>query len=177
MVIPFENMVPETADALFIAWNAHVCGNVRLGKDSSVWYGTTLRGDIAPITIGEGTNFQDNSVGHISTDIPLIIGNFVTIGHGVILHSCTIADHCLIGMGATLLDNVEIGEFSIVAAGSLVPPGKKFPPRSLIMGNPARVVRGITPDDEKNIQANAQRYIENALKFSASDKKNLKFSL
>ncbi|MBI9102951.1 MAG: gamma carbonic anhydrase family protein [Spirochaetales bacterium] len=175
MVIPFEDKTPDTEKSLFIAWNAHVCGDVTLGKNSAVWYGTTIRGDIASIRIGDGTNIQDNSVCHVTIGFPLTVGNNVTVGHGVIIHGCTIGDNCLIGMGSTIMDGAEIGEYSMVGAGTLIPPGKKFPPRSLILGVPGKVVREITEKDEEKIRASAERYVENSKKFAISEAKNLKF--
>lgn len=140
---------PEINEGVFIAPNASVIGNVLLKKDSSVWFGTVIRGDIEKITIGENTNIQDLSMIHTSKPIPTIIGNGVTIGHGVILHSCTLHDNVLIGMGAIVLDGVVIGKNSVVAAGAVVPPGKIFPENSLIMGSPAKVSRPLT-EEEKN---------------------------
>lgn len=159
MISKFLNKTPDTDKANFIAWNADVSGDVILGKESSIWFSATLRGDIAPIRVGDGSNIQDNSTCHISTDVPLIIGSYVTIGHQVTLHSCKISDHCLIGMGAIVLDNAEIGEYSIVGAGSLVTKGKKFPPRSMILGSPAKVVRELTDDEVASIDKSAERYI------------------
>ena len=170
MVETFEGIEPEDRGSLFIAWNAHVSGDVVLGKESSVWYSVTMRGDVGPIRIGDRTNIQDNSVCHVSTDNPLEIGNGVTVGHGVILHSCKIDDNCLIGMGATVLDDVEIGRNSIVGAGSLVTKGKKFPPRSLILGNPAKLVKELTDEQVESIKAYADRYIENSKRTARNTK-------
>lgn len=136
MVEAFQDKTPETKGALFIAWNAQVSGDVVLGKDSSVWYSVTMRGDVAPIRIGDRTNIQDNTVCHVSTDVPLKVGDGVTVGHGVIIHGCTIEDNCLIGMGATVLDEAVIGRDSIVGAGALVTKGKKFPPAPSSWGIP-----------------------------------------
>jgi len=162
MIEEFNGKRPDTDRALFIAWNAQVSGEVTLGRDSSVWYGATIRGDIAPIFVGDGTNIQDGCVLHITTDIPLRVGNGVTVGHGVILHSCTVGDNCLIGMGAVVLDRAEIGENSIVGAGSLVTMGKTFPPGSLILGNPAKKVRDLSPEEIQGIRDNGSRYRKNA---------------
>ena len=164
MIETFNGITPDTEKALFVGWNAHVSGDVVLGKDSSVWYGVSMRGDIAPIRIGDRTNIQDNSVCHVSSDIPLEVGDGVTVGHGVIIHSCKIEDNCLIGMGATILDEAVIGRDSIVGAGALVTKGKKFPPRSLILGNPAKLVRELTDEQVESIKAYADRYVENSQK-------------
>lgn len=171
MIEPFEDKIPDTKNANFVAWNAQVSGDVVLGKESSVWYSVTMRGDIAPIRIGKQTNIQDNSVCHISTGVPLTIGDGVTVGHGAILHSCTIEDNCLIGMGSIVLDESVISRDSIVGAGSLVTKGKKFPPRSLILGNPAKLVKELTDEQVESIKAYAGRYIENSRKTAASTAK------
>ncbi|MDC7227350.1 MAG: gamma carbonic anhydrase family protein [Spirochaetales bacterium] len=158
MINKFLNKTPDTDKANFIAWNADVSGDVVLGAESSVWFSATIRGDIAPIRIGNSTNIQDGAVCHISVDRQLTVGDWVTVGHNAIIHSCTIGNHCLIGMGAIVLDKAEIGDYSIVGAGSLVTGGKKFPPRSLILGSPAKVVRELTDEDIKEIDAAAERY-------------------
>lgn len=164
MINKFLDKMPITDKAEFIAWNSDISGDVILGERSSIWFSTTIRGDIAPIRIGDNSNIQDGTVCHVSTDIPLIIGNNVTVGHNSILHSCTIEDFCLIGMGAIVLDRALIGHHSIVGAGSLVTGKKVFPPRSLIMGSPAKLVRELTDEDVEKIYANAERYLNTAKK-------------
>lgn len=158
MINNFLDKTPDTKKSNFIAWNSDVSGDVVLGRESSVWFSATIRGDIAPIRIGDVTNIQDGAVCHISTGQKLTIGDWVTVGHNAIVHSCTIGNHCLIGMGAIVLDNAEIGDHSIVGAGALVTGGKQFPPRSLILGSPAKRVRELTEDDIKEIDAAAERY-------------------
>ena len=166
MIHAYKGILPETSQAAFIAWNAEINGDVTLGKDSSVWYGSTIRGDIEPIVVGRGTNIQDNSVLHTKKGAPTIVGDYVTGGHGIILHSCNIGHRCLIGMGAIVLNRAEIGEDSIVGAGSLVTEGKKFPPGSVIVGSPARVVRSVTDEEMEEIKATAERYIQKAKEHS-----------
>jgi len=146
-VYSFENFVPEIHESVFLAPTAEIIGRVKLAKDSNIWFGTVIRGDENFIEVGEGTNVQDLSLLHITAQNPLIVGNYVTIGHNVILHACTVGDNCLIGMGAIVLDGAIIGKNSLVAAGSVVSPGKEFPANSLIMGSPARVVRELRPDE------------------------------
>ncbi len=160
MILEFEGKKPKIGTDVFVADTARVIGEVELGDEASIWYGAILRGDIGKIVIGKRSNVQDNSVLHITPpDYPVIIGDDVTVGHGVILHGCKIGSRSLIGMGAVVLDGVEIGEESIVAAGAVVPPGKKFPPRSLIMGVPAKVVREVRDEDVKAILENAEEYV------------------
>lgn len=158
MVLTLDDLAP----ALFIAPNAVVVGQVSLGRDTSVWYGTVIRGDMESISIGDGSNVQDNAVLHVDSGFPLSVGRLVTIGHGAIVHGCTVGDEVLVGMGSIILNGAEIGDRCIVGAGALVPPGKKYPERSLLVGNPARVVRTVTDEEIERIVENARHYQENA---------------
>jgi len=168
MLMSFENHSPCVGDKVFIAPSADVIGEVSVGQDSSIWFGTVIRGDINSITIGARTSIQDMSMIHVthytkedkSDGNPTVIGNDVTIGHKVMLHGCTIEDACLIGMSATIIDGALIGKESIVGAGSLVTKNKKFPPRSLIMGSPAKVVRTLNDDEVKFLYKSAKNYVE-----------------
>ncbi len=155
----YKNIRPQTEAAQFIAWNAEVVGDVVLGQDTGVWYSATLRGDMAPIRVGGRTNVQDNSVLHVDHEQPCIVGSGVTIGHSVILHGCTVGDDCLIGMGAIILNGADIGEGSVVGAGSLVTEGKRFPPRSLIIGSPAKAVKNVDDAMLEKIRKNASDYV------------------
>ena len=138
-----------------------VCGDVTIGAASSVFAGTQIRGDCEPIVVGEMTNIQENSCLHVSVGSKLVVGNRVTVGHGVILHGCTIEDNVLVGMGSTVMDDAVIGGDSVIGAGSLVTQGKVFPPRSLIMGSPARVVRELTDEEiEAMVTVAAEAYAE-----------------
>lgn len=151
---------PDTTGALFIAANATVVGDVTLGRNSSVFYGAVLRADINRIEVGEGSNLQDNVIVHLSDDAGVRIGAHVTIGHGAIIHACTIEDGCLIGMGATILDRAHIGVNSVVGANALVPQGFTCAPGSLVYGSPARVVRTLSEDDQQAGRRLAAKYIE-----------------
>ncbi|MBE7063149.1 MAG: gamma carbonic anhydrase family protein [Ruminococcaceae bacterium] len=144
---------------LFIAQGAVVCGDVTLGNNVSIWYNAVVRGDMAPITIGDETNIQECCVLHVSEDIPLVLGKGVTVGHGAILHSCTIGDNSLIGMGAIVLDGAKIGKNCIIGAGALVTGGTEIPDGSLVIGSPAKVKREMRPEEIEANQKNAEEYV------------------
>ncbi len=155
----FLGRQPQTSLAAFVASNATLVGDVRLGRDSSVFYGAVLRADIESIRIGEGTNVQDGAVIHLADDQPAIIGARCTIGHSAIIHACTIRDLCLVGMGAVVLDGAEIGEECLIGARALVTQRTKIPPRSLVIGAPAKVVRELTPEELASLRHSAEKYI------------------
>ena len=148
--------------SVFIAETATVIGDVSIGKECSVWFSAVIRGDAAPITIGEGTNVQDNAVVHVDTDTPTRIGKRVTIGHGAIVHAATVADDVLIGMGAIILSRANIGEHCIIGAGAVIPEDTHVPPRSLVLGVPGRVVRQVTEEEIARIHHGSESYIERA---------------
>ena len=168
IILEYDGISPEFGDRAWVAPGATVIGDVKMGKDSSIWFGCVVRGDVHKIRIGDRTNIQDLSMVHVthykkpdkSDGHPTIIGNDVTIGHRVMLHGCTIEDACLIGMSATILDGAVIGKESIVGAGALVTMNKVFPPRSLILGSPAKVVRELSDDEVAELYASAKRYVE-----------------
>ncbi len=151
---------PDLARALWIAPNATVIGDVTLAPQTSVFYGAVLRGDIARIVVGEGTNLQDNVIVHLADDTDAVIGAWCTVGHAAIVHACTIADECLIGMGATILDRARIGARSIVGANALVREDFTCPPGSLVVGVPARVVRPLTAQEQAGLRRWAEKYVE-----------------
>jgi carbonic anhydrase/acetyltransferase-like protein (isoleucine patch superfamily) len=167
MTHSFKQWTPTLGDQTWIASSADVIGNVTLGNDCSIWFGCVVRGDVHTITIGDRTNIQDLSMVHVthyknddmSDGNPTVIGSDVTVGHRVMLHGCTIEDACLIGMSATILDGAVIGKESIVGAGALVTKNKVFPPRSLIMGSPAKVVRELNDAEVEELYASARRYV------------------
>jgi carbonic anhydrase/acetyltransferase-like protein (isoleucine patch superfamily) len=168
MLHKFKGINPTIKKGTWIAPSADVIGEVNIGEDCSIWFGCVVRGDVHYISIGDRTNVQDLSMIHVthyknndkSTGNPTIIGNDVTVGHRVMLHGCTIEDACLIGMSATILDGAVIGKESIVGAGALVTKNKVFPPRSLIVGSPAKVVRELNDAEVAELYASAKRYVE-----------------
>lgn len=154
-------LTPELDPQSWVAPNAAVIGQVVMKKNASVWWNCTVRGDTDRIIIGENSNIQDGSIVHTNRGIVVTLGDHVTVGHGVILHGCTIGDRCLIGMGATILNHVQIGRHCIVGAHSLLPEGKVYPERSLILGAPARVVRELSDDEVARLADSAERYVNN----------------
>src|SRR5699024_6722549 len=146
------DIYPKVHDSVYVAPGAYIIGDTTIGKDSSVWFNAVLRGDENSITIGEKSSIQDNSTIHLFEESPVVIGDEVTVGHNVILHGCNISNRCIIGMGSTIMDDVEIGEECIIGANTLIPPGKKIPPRSLVLGSPGKVVRELTEKDDELIQ-------------------------
>jgi carbonic anhydrase/acetyltransferase-like protein (isoleucine patch superfamily) len=161
---------PDTTRAAWVAANATVVGDVTLGPKSSVFYGAVLRGDIARIVVGEGTNLQDNTIVHLADDGDAVIGAWCTIGHAAIVHACTIEDECLIGMGATILDRARIGARSIVGAHALVKEDFICLPGSLVVGVPAKVVRPLTAEEQAGLRPWAEKYIEVARVHAAREK-------
>jgi len=159
---PIANLAKpvKLAPNVFVAPNATLIGNVSIGENSSVWYGTVIRGDINEIKIGVDTNIQDLSVVHVSTPFGVQIGDRVTVGHTAIIHACSIGNDCLIGMGATVMDGAVIGNNSIVGANSLVPGGKKFPDNSMLVGSPAKRVRDVTPEELQMVKLSASKYVQ-----------------
>lgn len=151
--------LPDTARANWVAATATLVGDVTLGAQSSVFYGAVLRGDIARIVVGEGTNIQDNAVVHLADDLDAIIGKWCTIGHSAIIHACTIEDECLIGMGATVLDGARIGRGSIVGAGAVVTQRTVVPPGSMVLGTPAKVVRALSATEQAGLREWAMKYV------------------
>ena len=160
MILSIGNLKPNVAEAVFIAENASIIGDVVLGKDVSIWFGVVVRGDLEPIRIGDRSNVQDNSVLHGAAGAPLTIGNDVTIGHNAIVHACTVGDGSLIGMGSIVLDGAVIPPQCMVGAGALVPPGRTYPSGSLIVGSPARVVRSLTEDELEVMRHRIVEYVE-----------------
>jgi carbonic anhydrase/acetyltransferase-like protein (isoleucine patch superfamily) len=144
---------------VFVAPTAVVVGDVQMDEGSSLWYGGVLRGDINSIKIGKYSNLQDGVIGHLSDDHSLIVGTYVTVGHGAVIHACEIGDECLIGMNSTILDGVKIGRHSVVAAGSVVPVGMQIPEGSLVAGVPAKVKKSLSKEERERIKNWAEKYL------------------
>ncbi|MBI5777402.1 MAG: gamma carbonic anhydrase family protein [Nitrospirae bacterium] len=166
MIRTFQGIKPKIAKSVFIEETAVVIGDVVIGEDCSVWFNSVIRGDVNYIRIGDRTNVQDLCVLHVTHDTaPLVIGNDVTIGHNVVLHGCTIKDRVLIGMGTIIMDGAMIGEDCVVGAGALVTEGTIVPPKSLILGSPAKVKRTVSQQELAWIKESAQNYIEYAKQY------------
>jgi len=164
---PFEGIWPEIPDSVFVAASADVVGRVTLEEESSIWYNSTVRGDINEISIGPKSNVQDNAVIHLADDYGCHVGELVTVGHSAILHACTVKDEVLIGMGACVLDGCVVGERSIIGANALVTGGTIIPPGSLVLGSPAKVVKTLDLKDQGEIKNWAEKYVGNAKRFLA----------
>ena len=154
----YMGILPRISSSARGAENITIVGDVSIGEHVSIWYGTVLRGDASPIILGDYSNVQDNATIHGCEGFPTVVGKNVVIGHNAIVHGCTVADNCLIGMGATLLTGCVIGEGSIIGAGALVSEGKVIPPRSLVVGIPGRVVRTTTDEEVADIPRSARHY-------------------
>lgn len=166
MIISYNGKTPDTGKAAFVAENATITGDVTLQQDSSVWFGAVIRGDGPHIEIGERSNIQDVCVLHADEGFPLTIGSSVTVGHGAILHGCTVGDGSLIGMGAVVLNGAKIGKNCIVGAGALVTGGKEFGDDNLILGSPAKAVRKLTPVEIASNRVSAKHYAEQAKEYA-----------
>jgi carbonic anhydrase/acetyltransferase-like protein (isoleucine patch superfamily) len=161
MIRSYDDKQPLIHETAFIADDAVVIGDVVIGEDASVWYGSVVRGDVNYIRIGARTNIQDLTVMHVTSHThPTVLEDEITVGHRVVLHGCHVESRCLIGIGAILLDGVRVGTNSLVAAGSLLTPGTQIPPRSLVMGSPARVKRELTDDELVTLDRSWQTYVE-----------------
>ena len=160
MIYPYKDKTPTIDASAFIADYVTITGDVTIGPETTIWFNTVIRGDVAPTIIGSKVSIQDLTCLHQSPNNPLIIEDEVTIGHQVTLHSCIVRKGALIGMGSIILDGAEIGEGAFIGAGSLVPPGKKIPPNSLAFGSPAKVVRELNDEDKADVQRIIREYVE-----------------
>ena len=178
MIGRFENHTPVLGARLFVAPSATVVGRVTLADEVSVWFGAVLRGDVGTITIGARTNLQDLSVVHVTTDYAdTLVGADVTVGHGAILHGCTIGDHVLVGMGSIILDKAEVGEWSLIGAGAVVTPRTRIPPRSLVLGSPARVARPVSAAELRQIELATASYLALKESYAASLGRGLELAM
>ncbi len=172
MIHPYLDKTPIIHPTVFLAEGSQIIGDVEIGEQSSVWFNAVIRGDVNYIRIGARTNIQDGCIFHVSRKTyPLIVGDDVTVGHNVTLHACNIGHRCLIGMGATVMDGTEVGEDSIVGAGALVTAKTKIPPRSLVLGSPAKVKRELTDNEVISIKESANHYIEDVKNYSITEQK------
>lgn len=161
MIRSYKGWTPKLGERVFVDESAQVIGNVELGDHASVWMCAVIRGDVEAIRIGTHTNIQDNCVLHVfKAEFPTLVGDYVTVGHSVTLHGCTVESHCLIGMGAIILNDAVIGEGSIIAAGALIPERMRVPPRSLVMGAPGRIRRQVTDEELDGVRLSARNYFE-----------------
>lgn len=163
-IITIDGNTPQVGQDVFIAPTATLSGDVEMGDRSSAFYGVSVRGDSAPIRVGEGSNLQDNVVLHADAGFPCIVGAGVSVGHSAVVHGATVGDGCLVGMSATIMNGSVIGEQSLVAAGALVLEGTQVPPRSLVAGVPAKVRRELTDDEVAGLKKNADTYLGLAAK-------------
>jgi carbonic anhydrase/acetyltransferase-like protein (isoleucine patch superfamily) len=170
-LLPFLEHQPTVAPDVFVAHDGFVIGRVTIGPRSSVWYGSVLRGDIEPITVGEGVNIQEHGVLHTDVDFPVVLGNYVSLGHHALVHGATLEDYVLVAMSATVLTGAHIGEGSIIAANALVPEGRVIPPRSLVVGTPGKIIRQVTPEEHERILYTANSYIDLAQKYLQTERR------
>ena len=159
---------PVIADDVYIAPDAYVIGRVSVGAQSSIWFGSTLRGDNEPITVGRAVNIQEHSVLHADIGNPVVLGDYVSLGHHALVHSALLEDHVLVAMNAVVLSGAKIGSGSIIAANALVPEGKEIPPRSLVVGTPGKVVRDVTEAEYGRIIRTAEAYVGLAARYRQS---------
>jgi len=162
VLLPYKGTVPACHSSVFVADTARVAGDVEIGEDSSVWFGSVIRGDINRVRIGKRTNVQDNCTLHVTHACSLEVGDSVTFGHGVIAHGCSIEDFCMIGIGAIVLDGAVIGTGSVIGAGAVVAPRTIIPPHSLVMGVPGKVVKTLAPESAIANRLTADHYVEYA---------------
>ena len=165
MILELDNIKPKIHENTFIANSADIIGNVEIFENVSIWFGAVLRGDVEKIVIGKNSNIQDNSTVHTDFGIPCIIGENVTVGHNVVLHSCNISDNVIIGMGSTILNGAKIAKNCLVGANSLVTHKLEYEEGVLILGNPAKIVRMLTDEEIEHIVKNANHYVENAKRY------------
>ncbi|MCL1826364.1 MAG: gamma carbonic anhydrase family protein [Betaproteobacteria bacterium] len=166
-IYALDGLKPRIGEGSWIAHNATVIGDVRIGRNASIWYNVVIRGDNEPVEIGDGTNIQDGSILHNDVGVPLTIGANVTVGHMAMLHGCVIGDGSLIGINAVVLNNAVVGKDCLIAAKALIPEGKIIPDRSLVVGSPGRILRTLTDEELTRLRDNALHYVGNIRRFRA----------
>ncbi|MNI24047.1 dTDP-3-amino-3,6-dideoxy-alpha-D-galactopyranose 3-N-acetyltransferase [compost metagenome] len=159
MLLGYKGLMPSLDSTVFVAEGAKIIGDVSIGSESSIWYNAVLRGDLAEIMVGNRCNIQDGVIGHVNSDQPLVVMDDVSVGHGAIIHGCTIGKGTLIGMGAIVLNGAQIGEYALVGAGSLITENTVIPPYTLSLGSPARVVRELTENDLLRMKRTTDGYV------------------
>ncbi|KMY55526.1 transferase [Bacillus sp. FJAT-27231] len=172
MIVTYNRKKPELDETVFVAPGAYLIGDVHIGAESTIWFNAVLRGDEGSITIGKRCSIQDNSTIHLYEEAPVVVEDEVTVGHNVILHGCKIGKRSIVGMGSTILDHAEIGEECIIGANTLIPSGKKIPPRSLVVGSPGKVVRELNDKDFELIQLSIDTYVQKGYEFREVFKKD-----
>ncbi|MHA6530936.1 gamma carbonic anhydrase family protein [Paenibacillus sp. BAC0078] len=165
MRIAYGNYIPQIDESVFEAEGAKLVGDVRVGRHSSIWFNAVLRGDLAPVIIGERCNIQDGAVGHVAEGLPLVLADDISVGHSAIIHGCRIGKGTLIGMGAIVLNGAEIGEYALVGAGSIVTENKIIPPYTLSLGSPAKVVRELNEQDLLRMSRTSASYVKKAQEY------------
>ncbi len=166
MHIAYDGRVPQLGKDVYVAEGVRLIGDLKVGEQASIWFNTVLRADLAPIRIGARTNIQDGCVGHVNTNEPLLVEEEVSVGHGAIIHGCTIGKGTLIGMGAIVLNGADIGEYALVGAGSLVTENGKIPPYTLALGTPAKAVRELNEEDLLRMRRTMESYVQKGREYS-----------
>lgn len=164
-IYTLNHLTPELGENTWVADSAEVIGQVITGQNVSIWFGAVIRGDSEPIRIGRNTNIQDNAVLHNDIGIPLTVGENVTVGHSAMLHGCEVGDGSLIGIMATVLNNVVIGKYCLIGANTMIPEGRVIPDRSLVVGTPGRIIRSLSDEEISGLLKNAEGYVKNAVRF------------
>ncbi|MEX2416223.1 MAG: gamma carbonic anhydrase family protein [Paenibacillaceae bacterium] len=169
MLYDYKGIKPNLNESVFVANGVRIIGDVKIEQECSIWYNAVLRGDLAPIRIGQRTNIQDGTIAHVNVDQPLLIGEDVSVGHGAIIHGCTISKGALIGMGAIILNGAVIGEYALIGAGSIVTENKIIPPYTLSLGSPARVVRELTAEDLNRMKITTDSYVQKGKEYTQNE--------
>ncbi len=165
MIINYGDRKPSIAPTAFLAEGVQVIGGVKIGENASILFNSVLRGDINDIRVGECSNIQDNSTLHVADEWPCIVGDYVTVGHGVILHGCTLEDEVVVGMGAIIMNGVVVGHQSVVGAGTLIPQNTRIPPRSLVVGVPAKIKKELSESEAAGNKYWAEKYVRVTRKY------------